>query len=50
MYLVKIIKLKYRDAALQSGKIRIGTINYYREMEDELRQDAQVCLGSLVKV
>ncbi|NEQ51429.1 MAG: hypothetical protein F6K11_15025 [Leptolyngbya sp. SIO3F4] len=48
MFLVKSVKRKYRDAAFQRGAIRIGTINYYRGIEDATRQDGEEGLGHIV--
>lgn len=48
MFLVKSLNLEHRDSVLQRGAIRIGTINYYREIEDATRQDNEEGLGHIV--
>lgn len=48
MYLVKSLNKKYRDETITLGKIRIGTINYYRKIENAERKDAEEGLGHIV--
>ena len=48
MYLIKTLSLEHRNNALKHGSVRIGTINYYREIEDAKRQDAEEGLGHIV--
>lgn len=48
MYLVKTVSKKYKNEALKHGRIRVGTINYYRGIEDAQRQDAEEGLGHVV--
>jgi len=48
MYLVKTLALEHRDAALENGSVRIGTINYYRDIEDKARKDADEGLGHII--
>ena len=48
MYLVKSLQPEHRLSALDSGEVRIGTINYYREIEDQARVDGNEGLGKIV--
>jgi len=48
MYLIKTLSEKYRDQAISDGKIRIGTINYYRKIEDKTRKDGDEGLGNII--
>jgi len=48
VYLIKTLDSKYLDSALNEGSIHIGTINYYRQIEDEARQDTDEGLGQIV--
>lgn len=48
MFLVKFLDESHRDDALKFGKIRIGTINYYRNIEDTSRQETGEGLGNIV--
>lgn len=48
MHLVKSLKNEHRAAALEDGQVRIGTINYYREIEDAQRADGEEGLGKIV--
>ncbi len=48
MYLIKSLGEKHRTAALRKGKVRIGTINYYRQIEDAERADGEEGLGKVV--
>lgn len=48
MYLIKSLSSEHKRSALEFGKIRIGTINYYRSIEDEHRADGKEGLGSIV--
>lgn len=48
MYLVKSLRKDHRDSALNEGQVRIGTINYYREIEDAERVDGEEGLGKIV--
>ncbi len=48
MYLVKSLQEKHREATLKAGHVRIGTINYYRQIEDETRADGEEGLGKIV--
>ena len=47
MYLVKLLKKDYRDLASSHGKLRIGTINYYRKIEDNTWKDSEEGLGNI---
>lgn len=48
MYLIKILSLEHRNNAVKFGNVRLGTINYYREIEDAKRQDAEEGLGHII--
>ncbi len=48
MYLIKSLGNKHRADALKKGKVRIGTINYYRQIEDAERADGDEGLGKVV--
>lgn len=48
MYLVKSLQNEHRDSAVNEGRVRIGTINYYREIEDEQRVDVEEGLGKII--
>ncbi len=48
MYLVKLLKKNYRALAISHGKLRIGTINYYRKIEDNTRKDSEEGLGNII--
>lgn len=48
MYYLKFLDENYLESALKEGAIRIGTINYYRKIEDETRQDANEGLGEVI--
>lgn len=48
MYLIKSLSSEHKRSALEFGEIRIGTINYYRSIEDEHRVDGQEGFGSIV--
>lgn len=48
MYLVKSVRQTHKEEALKHGRIRVGTINYYRSIEDAERKDANEGLGSVV--
>ena len=48
MYYLKFLSEKYLESALKEGAIRIGTINYYRKIEDDTRQDANEGLGEVI--
>ena len=48
MYLVKTLSREHRDNALKHGSVRVGTINYYREIEDAKRQDSDEGLGHII--
>lgn len=48
MYLIKSLQKNHRTDALLMGRVRIGTINYYREIEDEARADGEEGLGKIV--
>jgi hypothetical protein len=48
MYYLKFLTEKHLESALKEGAIRIGTINYYRKIEDDTRQDANEGLGEVI--
>jgi hypothetical protein len=48
MYLIKSLQNEHRESALNEGQMRIGTINYYREIEDARRVDGEEGLGKIV--
>jgi len=48
MYLIKTLRLEHRNNAFKYGNVRLGTINYYREIEDTKRQDAEEGLGHII--
>ncbi len=48
MYLIKFLPKKFLKSAIDEGAIRIGTINYYREIEDDTRKDANEGLGEVI--
>lgn len=50
MYLIKSLHPHNRTKALLMGSVRIGTINYYREIEDDARADNEEGLGRIVWV
>jgi hypothetical protein len=48
MYYLKFLSEKHLESASKEGAIRIGTINYYRKIEDDTRQDANEGLGEII--
>ncbi|WP_350286441.1 hypothetical protein [uncultured Croceitalea sp.] len=48
MYYLKFLAEKHLESALDKGAIRIGTINYYRKIEDDTRQDTNEGLGEVI--
>ena len=48
MYYLKFLGEKHLESALKEGAIRIGTINYYRKIEDDTRKDANEGLGEVI--
>jgi hypothetical protein len=48
MYLIKTLDKKYCELAISQGNIRVGTINFYRKIEDETRKDGDEGLGNII--
>lgn len=48
MYYLKFLGENHLESALREGAIRIGTINYYRKIEDKTRKDANEGLGEII--
>lgn len=48
MYYIKFLDKEFLELAVNEGAIRIGTINYYRKIEDKTRKDANEGLGEVI--
>ncbi len=48
MYYIKFLAEEYLESAINEGAVRIGTINYYRKIEDKTRKDANEGLGEVI--
>lgn len=47
-YYLKFLGEEFLESAINEGAIRIGTINYYRKIEDNTRKDANEGLGEVI--
>ncbi len=45
MKIVKFYKSIYKKSAVKSGKLRIGTFDLYKKIENEILQDKEECMA-----